>query len=92
MQHIKSKVDGTKNGNKKVVFSADTVEGKRKRNIKIALYVLGGIAVVTAIYYGLEWYKKSKVNFENGGALSNANVNSMPEIPSANVPSLSNPI
>ncbi len=69
MEHIKSKSVSSKSGNAKVVFTKDTVEGKRKRNIKIALYVAGGIAVVAAIYYGLDWYKKNKLSFENGGAL-----------------------
>lgn len=70
MEQIKTKSASSKTGNKQVVLTKDTVSGKRERNIKIAKYILGGIAVAAIIYFGLDWYKKSKdMSFENGGAI-----------------------
>ncbi len=69
MEHIKSKSVSAKSGNAKVVFTKDTAAGKRQRNIKIAWYIAGGLVAVALVYYGLDWYKKNKMSFENGGAL-----------------------
>lgn len=70
MEQIKTKSASSKTGNKQVVLTKDTVSGKRERNIKIAKYILGGIAVAAIIYFGLDWYKKNKdMSFENGGAI-----------------------
>jgi len=88
MEHIKSKADNAKGGINKVVFSADTVEGKKKRRIKIAKYVLGGLAVVAIVYIGLHYYKKHKLSFENGGQLPpvapNPVMNPTPTMPVSN--------
>lgn len=71
MEHIKTKSVSSKSGNKQVVMTKDTVAGKRARNIKIAKYVLGGIALAAVIYLGLDWYKKNKsMSFENGGSIA----------------------
>lgn len=70
MEHIKTKSVSSKSGNKQVVMTKDTVSGKRARNIKIAKYVIGGLAVAALIYFGLDWYKKNKaMSFESGGAI-----------------------
>lgn len=70
MEHIKTKSVSAKSGNKQVVMTKDTVSGKRARNIKIAKYVLGGLALAAVIYFGLDWYKKNKaMSFEGGGAI-----------------------
>lgn len=84
MQHIKTKSETTKSGDKKVVFKSDTLAAKKSRNKKIALYVIGGIAVVSLIYYLMNVYKKGDVtSFEHGGQLP---VN--PQIPSNPIQSL----
>lgn len=72
MEHIKTKSASSKSGNKPAVMTKDTVAGKRARNIKIAKYVIGGLAIAAVIYFTLDWYKKNKsMSFETGGAIPN---------------------
>lgn len=86
MEHIKTKSASAKTGNTQVVMTKDTVAGKRARNIKIAKYVFGGLAIAAVIYFGLDWYKKNKaMSFESGGVIPPAMPNPAP-MPTPTIP------
>jgi len=77
MQHIKSKavvnssgVDGSTTG--RVIFKEETPDEVKVKRKKIFWWVVGGVVVLTAIGFGIHYYRKNKKAAEllgEGGAL-----------------------
>lgn len=71
MKQIKAKAD-SKGDYKRIIFKQVAPEAKKKKNNRTALYIIGGIAVLTAIGVGIYYYRKNKnakLLLADGGAV-----------------------
>lgn len=59
MKQIKAKADA-KGDYKRIIFKQVVPEAKKKKNNRTALYVIGGLVILTAIGIGIYYYRKNK--------------------------------
>ncbi len=69
MKQIKAKADA-KGDYKRIIFKQVKPEAQKKKTNKKALYIIGGILVLTAIGIGIYYYRKNKrLKLADGGSL-----------------------